>query len=82
MGLASLRAADALQAEPRHGVEIDRSSLANWVGGACWWLEPLQACLAAHVRQDCRSLIGAAPRLRRCCRAHVAASSLIERERK
>ena len=33
----------------RHGVEIDRSSLANWVGGACWWLEPLQARLAAHV---------------------------------
>jgi transposase len=22
----------------RHGVEIDRSTLANWVGGACWWL--------------------------------------------
>jgi transposase len=23
--------------------------LANWVGGACWWLEPLQARLAEHV---------------------------------
>src|SRR5260370_13088625 len=33
----------------RHGVEIDRSTLANWVGGACWWLEPLQARLAPHV---------------------------------
>jgi transposase len=33
----------------RHGVEIDRSTLANWVGGACWWLEPLNARLAAHV---------------------------------
>jgi transposase len=33
----------------RHGVEIDRSTLANWVGGACWWLEPLQVRLAAHV---------------------------------
>ena len=33
----------------RHGVEINRSTLANWVGGACWWLEPLQARLAAHV---------------------------------
>src|SRR6059058_4113144 len=33
----------------RHGVEIDRSTLPNWVGGACWWLEPLQARLAAHV---------------------------------
>src|SRR5260221_1903987 len=27
----------------RHGVEIERSTLANWVGGACWWLEPLQS---------------------------------------
>src|SRR5258708_4131695 len=33
----------------RHGVDIDRSTLANWVGGACWWLEPLQARLAAIV---------------------------------
>ena len=33
----------------RHGVEIERSTLAGWVGGACWWLEPLQARLAAHV---------------------------------
>ncbi len=33
----------------RNGVEIERSTLANWVGGACWWLEPLQARLAAHV---------------------------------
>ena len=33
----------------RHGVEIDRSTLADWVGGACWWLEALQRRLAAHV---------------------------------
>jgi transposase len=33
----------------RNGVELDRSTLANWVAGACWWLEPLQARLAAHV---------------------------------
>jgi len=33
----------------RQGVELDRSTLANWVGGAVWWLEPLQARLAAHV---------------------------------
>jgi transposase len=33
----------------RQGVELNRSTLANWVGGACWWLEPLQAHLAAHV---------------------------------
>jgi transposase len=23
----------------RHGIELDRSTLANWVGRACWWLE-------------------------------------------
>lgn len=33
----------------RQGVEIDRSTLANWVGGACWWLEALQARIASHV---------------------------------
>jgi transposase len=33
----------------RHGARIERSTLANWVGGACWWLEPLHARLAAHV---------------------------------
>ena len=33
----------------RQGVELDRSTLANWVGGACWWLESLQAKLAEHI---------------------------------
>jgi transposase len=33
----------------RQGVELDRSTLANWIGGACWWLEPLQARLAEHI---------------------------------
>ena len=33
----------------RNGVDLNRSTLANWVGGACWWLEPLRARLAAHV---------------------------------
>ena len=33
----------------RLGVELDRSTLANWVGGACWWLEPLQERLARHI---------------------------------
>jgi transposase len=33
----------------RQGVGLDRSTLANWVGGACWWLEPLQAKLAERV---------------------------------
>jgi hypothetical protein len=26
------------QAFARHGVEIDRSTLANWLGGTCWCL--------------------------------------------
>jgi len=33
----------------RHGIELNRSTLANWVGGASWWLEPLRARLADHV---------------------------------
>jgi transposase len=33
----------------RQGVKIERSTLANWVGGACWWLEPLQTRVAEHV---------------------------------
>jgi transposase len=33
----------------RHGVELGRSTLANWVGGTTWWLEPLRARMADHV---------------------------------
>lgn len=33
----------------REGVELNRSTLANWVGGAAWWLEPLRARLAEQV---------------------------------
>jgi transposase len=33
----------------RYGARIERSTLAGWVGGACWWLESLQARLANHV---------------------------------
>ncbi len=33
----------------RQGLEISRSTLAGWVGGACWWLEALHERLAAHV---------------------------------
>lgn len=33
----------------RHGARIERSTLAGWIGGACWWLEPLQVRMAAHV---------------------------------
>ena len=43
----------------RHGVDLRRSTLAGWVGGACWWLETLQersvqACvrLADHLFAD------------------------------
>jgi transposase len=32
----------------RHGVELERSTLAGWVGGACWWLEALHD----RLRQD------------------------------
>jgi transposase len=33
----------------RHGMDLDRSTLAGWVGGACWWLEPLHDRLRKNV---------------------------------
>src|ERR1700720_4776058 len=33
----------------RHAVDIDRWTLANWAGRACWGVDPRQAGLAAHV---------------------------------
>src|SRR5882724_5951632 len=33
----------------RHGVDLSHSTLAGWVGGACWWLEALHKRLAKNV---------------------------------
>lgn len=33
----------------RHGVELERSTLAGWVGGACWWLDALHERLCKDV---------------------------------
>jgi len=33
----------------RHGIDLSRSTLAGWVGGACWWLEALHGKLCADV---------------------------------
>ena len=33
----------------RHGMELSRSTLGGWVGGACWWLEALHERLCADV---------------------------------
>lgn len=33
----------------RQGVRLGRSTLASWVGGAAWWLEPMRARIAEHV---------------------------------
>jgi transposase len=33
----------------RHGVDLARSTLAGWVGGACWWLDALQDRLCKNV---------------------------------
>jgi len=32
-----------------HGVELDRSTLAGWVGGACWWPDALHERLCKDV---------------------------------
>jgi len=33
----------------RQGVTLDRSTLANWVGRACWWLQPMYDLMVATV---------------------------------
>jgi transposase len=33
----------------RQGIALDRSTLGDWVGRACWWLEPLWRLLRRHV---------------------------------
>src|SRR3954469_18012950 len=38
----------------RQGVELDRSTLCDWVGRACWWLEPLWRLLHRHVMSSTR----------------------------
>ncbi len=37
------------RSSPARGVALNRSTLANWVGGASWWLEALRERLATHV---------------------------------
>ena len=34
----------------REGVEIERATLADWVGHTAWWLAPLATMIGAHVR--------------------------------
>src|SRR5215217_2988138 len=38
----------------RQGIELDRSTLCDWVGRACWWLEPLWCLLRRHVMGSTR----------------------------
>src|SRR3954463_6707415 len=38
----------------RQGVDLDRSTLCDWVGRACWWLEPLWRLLHRHVMASTR----------------------------
>jgi transposase len=38
----------------RQGIELDRSTLCDWVGRACWWLEPLWRLLHRHVMSSTR----------------------------
>ena len=33
----------------RQGIKLDRSTLANWVGRACWWLRPLYELMLGTV---------------------------------
>src|SRR3954466_7617391 len=38
----------------RQGIELDRSTLSDWVGRACWWLEPLWRLVRRHVMGSTR----------------------------
>src|SRR3954453_18690170 len=38
----------------RQGIELDRSTLCDWVGRACWWLEALWGPLRRHVMSSPR----------------------------
>jgi transposase len=38
----------------RQGIALDRSTLSDWVGQACWWLEPLWRLLRRHVMSSTR----------------------------
>src|SRR4051812_17297996 len=38
----------------RQGIDLDRSTLCDWVGRACWWLEPLWRLLHRHVMASTR----------------------------
>lgn len=38
----------------RSGVGLDRSTLCDWVGAACWWLRPLYERVLEHVRKQGR----------------------------
>src|SRR3954451_1482716 len=38
----------------RQGIELDRSTLCDWVGRACWWLEPLWRLVHRHVMGSTR----------------------------
>jgi transposase len=33
----------------RQGIRLDRATLCDWVGQACWWLRPLHDLVLAHV---------------------------------
>src|SRR3712207_4205231 len=38
----------------RHGIALDRSTLCDWVGRSCWWLEPLWRLLYRHIMSSTR----------------------------
>jgi transposase len=33
----------------RQGIQLDRATLCDWIGQACWWLRPLYDLVLAHV---------------------------------
>jgi len=46
----------------RQGITLDRSTLSNWVGSACWWLRPLYDLAIATVLSSPKVFARACPR--------------------
>ena len=50
----SCRSIGRRRSSPGKGSQLDRSTLCDWVGRACWWLEPLWRLLHRHVMSSTR----------------------------
>ena len=48
------RSTGSAQILARQGIQLDRATLCDWVGQACWWLRPLRGLILDHVTGHAR----------------------------